>query len=253
MGLLSKKVAIVTGGANGIGAAYVHRLASLGATVIIADLDVATATTTAKAIVDELPGARVEARRVDVTDLDTIEALRDMVRVEYGGLDILVNNAAFYRGKSPMTVEDLDVAEWQRMFQVNVEGVFLMCKVLMPLLKEKKGLIVNQSSSGAFMAAPRSVHYSTSKAAIVAFTRSLAAEVGPDGVRVNAIAPGYTRTEATKETLPGREEAAAQATALRRVGDTSDLTGTLEFLCTDASAWMTGQSLIVDGGTVYAR
>src|ERR1700677_2617429 len=159
MGTLSDKVAVVTGGAGGIGVAYVRRLASLGATVVIAGFDVEKATSTAKARVEAVPGSRVEAQLVDVWDQASVEALRSFVEGALGRLDILVNNAAFYRGKSPKTVEELDADEWNRMFLVNVPGIFLMCKAFLPLLKKGEGIIVNQSSTGAFMPAPRSAHY----------------------------------------------------------------------------------------------
>ena len=126
-------------------------------------------------------------------------------------------------------------------------------RAFIPQLRENKGAIINQSSTGAYLAGATTTHYCVSKAAVVSFTRCLAVELGPDGVRVNAIAPGFTLTDATMENFPDRPETSAQAAALRRNGTPEDLLGALEYLATPASAWMTGQTLVVDGGRVFPQ
>jgi NAD(P)-dependent dehydrogenase (short-subunit alcohol dehydrogenase family) len=249
MAALDGKTALVTGAGGGIGADYAKHLASLGATVLVADIN----ETGAKSVAEEIAEGRGSAigLAVDVTDEESIKTLVTAA-AGYGGLDVLVNNAALYKGMTIAPVEELDPADWRRMMDVNVTGVFLVSKAFIPQLRANGGTIVNQSSTGAFVAGPTTTHYCVSKAAVVSFTRCLAAEVGPD-VRVNAIAPGFTLTEATLGNFPDRPDSSAASSALRRNGTPADLCGALEYLVTDASAWMTGQTMVVDGGRVFPQ
>jgi NAD(P)-dependent dehydrogenase (short-subunit alcohol dehydrogenase family) len=247
MAALNDKTALVTGAAGGIGAEYARHLAALGATVVVADIDEAGAQQVARQI-----GAKALGTAMDVTDEASIDSAVALA-AEQGGLDILVNNAAVYKGVTIAPVEKMPATDFRRMLDVNVTGLFLVSKAFLPQLRESKGVIVNQASTAAYAAGKFVSHYCASKAAVVSFTRSLAAEVGPDGIRVNAIAPGLTTTEATLSNFPGRDEIYAAAAALRRSGTPEDLCGALEFLVSPASAWMTGQTLVVDGGQVFPQ
>ncbi len=250
---LTGKVAIVTGAAQGIGAAYARHLAALGAAVVIADVNTEGGEKTAAALCAD--GFSATFTRTDVADEASVAALVDGAVATYGGVDILVNNAAIYQGVRQNLIEDLEVAYWRRMMDVNVTGVFIASRAVIPAMKARGGgVIVNQASTGAFMNAPTLTHYAVSKAAVVAFTRNLAVEVGPANIRVNAIAPGFTLSEATLANFPESYHAvAAGGSALGRNGTPDDLCGTLEYLVTEASAWMTGQTLVVDGGKVFPR
>jgi len=250
---LDGKVAIVTGAAQGIGAAYAERLAALGAAVVVADLNDEGGSKTAAALTAD--GHAATFIRADVADEASVTNLVAATVDAYGGLDVVVNNAAIYQGIRQAPVEQLDVDYWRRVIDVNVTGTFIVSRAAIPAMKVRGGgVIVNQASTGAFMNAPTLVHYAVSKAAVVAFTRNLATEVGSANIRVNAIAPGFTLSDATLANFPESYHAvAAGGAALGRNGVPEDLCGTLEYLVTDASGWMTGQTLVVDGGKVFPR
>jgi 3-oxoacyl-[acyl-carrier protein] reductase len=251
---LEGRVAVVTGAAQGIGASYARHLAELGATVVVADIDGDGAAGTAKEIRHD--GWRASHHEVDVADSTSVTIMADAVAAEHGRADIVVNNAAIFKGIVQQTVEEMPVDYWRQVIDTNVTSVFMVSQAFLPMLKASPaGVIVNQGSIASFMAAPGMVHYTTSKAAVVAFTRGLATEVGKFGIRVNAIAPGFTETPAAWVNFPdpARHQASAADAALGRVGTPSDLCGALEFLVTEASAWMTGQTLVIDGGRCFLR
>ena len=243
---LDGKVAIVTGGAGGIGAAYCRALASAGASVVIADLDEEGARKGAGAITAD--GLAASTARVDITDVDSVAAMVELARATYGGVDILVNNAALMdMYTAPLASYPLDL--WDRGFRVNVTGALICTQAVVPIMRERGGgKIINQSSSGAFTAAGA---YGVDKLALVGLTVALARELGPDRIHVNAIAPGMVETESAFRILPEdsplREGMKASA-AMRAFGQPDDLCGALLFLASSASDWMTGQTLSLDGG-----
>lgn len=247
-GRLSGRVAIVTGAARGIGEAYAGHLASLGATVIVADLDEAGAIATAKSLGAE--GADVHAATVDIADAAGAQGLADDIVERHGRIDILVNNAAMYQGLQMDIAEDIDLDYWRRMVDVNLSGTFYMCRAVIPQMRrQESGKIVNQSSAAAFLAAPLVTHYCVTKAAVVTLTQCLAKEVGEDNIQVNAIAPGVIGTDATMTSVPEPlRDMFILNSALRRMGSPEDLLGALEFFCTSMSDYVTGQTLLVDGG-----
>ena len=166
-----------------------------------------------------------------------------------GHIDILVNNAALYRGMILAPADELPIEEWQRHLDVNLSGTFYMCRAVMPAMKEQRsGKIVNQSSIGAFIHGANSIHYAVTKAAVLTLTQCLATELGQYNVNVNAIAPGVINTPATMERPRPRSGDLLDSTKINRIGTPDDLRGALEFLCTDASDYMTGQVLVIDGG-----
>jgi NAD(P)-dependent dehydrogenase (short-subunit alcohol dehydrogenase family) len=245
---LDGKVAIVTGAAEGIGATYAGHLASLGAAVYLADIAEQEAKETAARLQSD--GADAIGVRVDITDPDSCAALADQVVAERGQIDILVNNAAFYRGLEMETAEDIPLEVWRRMIDVNISGTYYMCRAVIPQMRRQgSGKIVNQSSIATWMHAPLVLHYSVSKAAAVTMTQCLAAELGEDNINVNAIAPGLINTPATMEGISENlRDMYLMLAKIQRIGTPEDLLGALELLVTPAGDYMTGQVLVVDGG-----
>lgn len=249
-GKLGGKVAIVTGSAQGIGRAYAQHLAELDARVVVADIDDAGAEAAAKELVDA--GREAFGVRVDIADPASTEGLVAGVLDRWGAVDVLVNNAAVYRGLEMTPAEEIDLAYWRRMMDVNINGTYYMCRAVIPQMRRQgHGKIVNQSSIAAYLAAPLASHYVVSKAAVVALTKCLARELGEDGIHVNAIAPGVIGTPATMDAVPEpMRDMLVMNAALHRIGQPDDLLGALEFLCSDMSDYVTGQTLVVDGGVV---
>jgi len=247
---LKDKVAIVTGGARGIGAAFCEGLAEAGAKVVVSD------------VLDGSPVAeRIGERqrsaiyvRADVTSKASVESLvADTVR-EFGTVDILVNNAGLFADLTVKPFLNIDEDEWDRVMTVNVRGTFQCAKAVAPVMMEKKsGRIVNIASGTAFKGTPNFLHYVASKGAVVSMTRSLARELGPYNICVNAIAPGLTMSEAvvTNPDWTGKASAAGiAARAIQREQVPADLISTLVYFCSDASNFVTGQTISVDGGAL---
>jgi 3-oxoacyl-[acyl-carrier protein] reductase len=250
---LKDKVAIVTGAARGLGRAYAEALAREGAAVVAGD--VRDCADTVKAIRDA--GGRALGVGLDVADLASCKAMAAAAMKEFGRVDALVNNAALYANLKGGRFDQLDEAQWDRVMQVNVKGVWNGCRAVVPLMRDQKsGSVINIASLAAVYGLPYALDYSVSKGAVIAMTRSLARELGRDWIRVNAVAPSAVMTEGTKEFFGEKLEKAAQVIAagqsLQRNLDTGDLTGTIVYLVSDASRFVTGQTLMVDGGTVFS-
>lgn len=253
---LAGRAVIVTGGATGIGAAYVTGLAAAGADVVAADLSAvrddgaATAGEAAAA-----GGGRALFSAVDVTDERDLARLVALAQREFGGVDALVNNAAVYGAlgaKRPL--QELTPAEWDRVLTVNVRGTWQAIKAVVPVMSARGGgRVVNISSVVARTGAPGFAHYVASKAAVEGLTRAAARELGGMGITVNAVAPGLVSDEATRSLNgPDYIARAAQTRALPREMRPADLLGTVLWLCSPASAFVTGQTIVVDGGGVFA-
>ncbi len=248
---LKGKVAIVTGGARGIGKAYAIRLAQEGASVVIADvLD-------GNAVQQEIEknGGSAMALKVDVSEERSTMEMAQKTFQRFGRIDILINNAALFvtLGKKPFY--EISAEEWDRVLAVNLKGAFLCCKAVYPYMKkQRKGKIINISSSTFFGGVPFFLHYVASKGGIIALTRALAREVGDDGICVNAVAPGLTVSEAVKGNPMYPEEhlkAVANSRCFKRDEVPEDLTGTIVFLSSDDSDFITGQTILVDGGLEF--
>jgi len=244
---LEGRVAIVTGGARHIGAAYCRRLAEEAAAVVIADiLDGAR-------VAEEIrsKGGRALSLRVDVSnEEDTNRMALETVKA-FGRIDILVNNAAIFINIQRHPFYDITAEEWDRVSAVNIKGPFLCAKAVFPKMKEQRsGKIINISSSTAYWGTPSFLHYVASKAALIGMTRSLAREVGEFGICVNAIAPGLVEHEG--QTAPkALTELQLKARSIKRLQTPEDLLGTLVFLGSSDSDFMTGQTIVVDGGSVF--
>jgi len=244
------KVAIVTGAAHGIGRVYAKRLAAEGAKVVIADLDKEGS----EAVADEIARSGGEAIGVEC-DVANEESVADMVTATvkaYHKIDVLINNAGIMTvvPMSRVGFEQITRAEWDQMMNVNVAGTWIVCKAVVPeMRKNGYGKIVNISSGVVFKGVPTRVHYVASKAAVIGFTRTLAREVGGDNITVNCIAPGGTLSEEdpSADVLELRQKKLGER-AIRRVQVPEDIAGAMAFLASEDSDFITGQTLVVDGG-----
>lgn len=248
---LKDKVAIVTGAAQGIGRAMAEGLASEGASVIIADI--AKADLAAKEMREN--NFKAIGIKVDVaSEADTQRMSAEAIKA-FGRIDILVNNAGIYTSLIPGPFEKITIEEWHRVMDVNVLGMFLCCKAVVgEMRKNKSGRIINISSGTPFKGIPYILHYTTSKGAVIALTRALAKELGPDNILVNAIAPGFTLSDgvlANEIQLKHFREVSAKARTLVRDQHPSDLVGAVKFFAGPDSSFITGQTLVVDGGAYF--
>ena len=230
MGSLDGKVAIVTGAAQGIGAAYARHLATCGATVVLADVDEQLVAQTAEKIAAD--GLNAWGAGVDIADPERCDALVLDVVARSERIDVLVNNAAIYQEVRSTPAEDIPVEVWRRIVDVNINGTYFMSRAVIPHMKAwGSGVIVNQTSGSVFVAPPGMAHYVTTKAAAIPLTQVLARELGPHGIRVNAIAPGLTDTPATHAVASDAViQMSVAGIAMGRLATPEDLCGTLEFL-----------------------
>lgn len=241
---LDNKVVIVTGAAQGIGEAYARAIAEAGATVVVADLSEDKGEAVAASIRDG--GGRATYVRTDVADHDSAAACVAAAVEEYGGLDGLVNNAAIYGDMAFDLLITVDWDYYRRFMSVNMDGALVMTRAAYAAMQARGGgSIVNQSSTAAWL---YSGFYGLAKAGVNGLTQQLAHELGGMGIRVNAIAPGPTDTEATRTQAGDAAKEIVKGLALKRMGQPADMVGACLFLLSDASSWVTGQILAVDGG-----
>jgi NAD(P)-dependent dehydrogenase (short-subunit alcohol dehydrogenase family) len=237
---LAGKVAIVTGGAQGIGRAIADGLAAEGARVVVADLQDCDAH---------------ESLRVDVATEQDVERMCAETMERCGRVDILVNNAGLYASLAMRPFTEIPLAEWRQVMDVNVASMFLACRAVVPAMREQGGgRIVNISSGTPFRGVPFLLHYVTSKGAIVAFTRALAKELGKDDIRVNCVAPGFTMSEGVKahpEVIEKLRDVSIAARTIQRDQVPDDVVGAVAFLCGPGSDFVTGQTIVIDGGQYF--
>ena len=248
---LGGKRVIVTGAAGGLGRAFAEGFAAAGASVVVADIDIAGAEETARLIAAK--GGRALPQAVDVTDLASAERLARVAHEGFGGADVLVNNAAVYAGLQRTSFESISEAEWDRVMSVNVKGTWIMTRAVAPLLRAAGGgAIVNVSSATVMSGSPMWLHYVSSKGAIIAMTRALAREFGPENIRVNCVLPGWVMTERqVKLWLDAEgERQIAERQCLKQKLYPPDIARMVLFLAADDSRMCTSQNYIVDGGWV---
>ena len=245
------RTAIVTGAARGLGRTYAQKLIEAGMNVVAADK--ADVKKTLEAMYG--PGKALGVA-VDVADFKSASAMAERTLNSFGRIDVLINNAALYGGLKGGRAEQIDEEEWDRCMAVNVKGVWNCCRAVIPAMrKQGGGSIINVASLAAVYGLPFALHYSASKAAVIGITRALARELGRDSIRVNAVAPAAVLTEGTKEFFGAKHEKAMErireGQALKRNLETEDLAGTVLYLAGDASKFVTGQTIMVDGGTHF--
>ncbi|MEM5468082.1 glucose 1-dehydrogenase [Celeribacter marinus] len=249
LGLNEKRV-LVTGAAGGLGRAFAEGFAAAGARVIAADLNEEGVQETVRFINEA--GGQAHGAKVDVTNAQSCAALAEFVQNKLGGLDVLINNAAIYAGLERKNFTDIDENVWDKVMSVNVKGVWQMTRAVTPLLKTAgAGAIVNVASATVFSGSPQWMHYVASKGAVIAMTRSLARELGDDNIRANVIAPGFTLTEASLDLIEDAENYGVTRGALKRSADAKDMVGSAIYLASDLASFVTGQTLIVDGGRQF--
>lgn len=243
--MLEGKVAVVTGASRGIGREVALTLAGYGAAVIV---NYCGSKEKAEAVVEEIiaAGGTAKAYQGDVSDFDIAKEMMASVKKEFGSIDILVNNAGITKDNLILKMSE---EEFDKVIEVNLKGAFNCMKhVSRIMLRQKYGHIINMSSVSGVMGNPGQVNYCASKAGIIGMTKSLARELGSRGITVNAIAPGYIQTEMT-EVLPEEvKESILSTVPLKRMGQTKDIAETVAFLASDKAAYITGQTISVDGG-----
>ena len=244
LGLNGKRV-VVTGAGGGLGRAFALAFAKAGARVMAADVNADGAAETAA-----LAGPSALSMRLDVTLAADCAALATRLSDDWGGVDVLVNNAALYGGLERRPFEDIDEDIWDRVMAVNVKGVWNMSRHLAPLMPAG-GSIVNVASATVFSGSPQWMHYVASKGAVIAMSRTMAKELGGREVRVNVLAPGFTMTEASLGLIENARSYGVDRAALKRPAETEDIVGGALFLASPLSSYMTGQTLIIDGGRQF--
>ena len=241
---------VITGAAGGLGRSFAQAFANAGARVVIADINAAGLTDTEQLL--RKTGTDVLAVEVDVTSAKSCQALAAEVQTRLGGVDTLVNNAALYGGleRKPFTEIDEDV--WDDVMSINVKGLWLMTRAVTPLMQaNNSGSIINVASATVFSGSSQWMHYVASKGAVIAMTRVMATELGANNIRANALAPGFTLTEASHELIENAENYGVSRAPLGRNAQPDDITGSALYLASELSGFMTGQTLVIDGGKEF--
>ena len=241
---------VITGAAGGLGRAFTLAFAAAGARVLATDVNATGLRETAE--LSARSGQPVEAVIVDVTSQSSLASMTAIAEQRWGGIDTLVNNAAIYAALTRMPFEEISEAEWDSVMAVNVKGVWMATKAVAPLMKRQRaGAIVNVSSATVMSGSTLWLHYVTSKGALIAMTRALARELGDRGIRVNAIAPGFTLTEASLSLVENAAEYGVAKGALKRAATTEDMVGAALFLASSGASFISGQTIVIDGGRQF--
>ncbi|MBS1673936.1 MAG: SDR family oxidoreductase [Actinobacteria bacterium] len=245
----SIRTVVITGAGGGLGAAFAHAFAAAGDRVVIADIDGEAASRVAAEITAtaEVPALAV---RVDVTDRASAEALAAAAVAAGGSIDVLVNNAAIYAAVTRSPFEDIDEGEWDRVMAVNLKGPWQVTRAVSPHLSDD-ARVINISSATVFSGSAQWAHYVASKAGVIGLTRVLAKELGARGITVNTVAPGFTLTEASHGLIENAESYGVDRGAIRRPIAPDDIVGTVQYLASPAAAFVTGQTVVVDGGRQF--
>jgi NAD(P)-dependent dehydrogenase (short-subunit alcohol dehydrogenase family) len=246
--VLDGRLVVVTGAGRGLGLAIAEAAGAAGAEIVVAERDTELAASATKSLLD----SGIVAHRIDtdVADPISVDALARAV-ADLGPVHGLVNNAALANGVGGLPFYDIEVEAWDRLMTVNARGPWLVTRALWPHLSKPGASIVNLASDAALYGSPRLAHYITSKGAVMGLTRAMARDAGPEGVTVNAVAPGLTLGEAAESIPQERHELYRINRALTRPQEACDLTGAVVFLLSDAASYITGQTLVIDGGFIF--
>jgi NAD(P)-dependent dehydrogenase (short-subunit alcohol dehydrogenase family) len=245
---LSGKTAIITGAAGGLGRAFALGFASRGANVVVADMNEAGSAETVALI--EAAGGKAIAVKTNVTDKASCEAVADAAIATFGSLDVLVNNAAIYATIERANFWEIDPNEWDKVMAVNVKGAWLSSGAAYTRMSDG-GSIINIASATVFSGSPLWMHYVASKGAVIGMTRVMAREAGAKNITVNAIAPGFTLTEASLSIMDDAASYGVSSRSIKRASEPDDMVGTAVFLASDDASYITGQTIIVDGGKQF--
>lgn len=250
MGNLDGRVVIVTGGSRGIGRAYSLGLAGEGATVVVADI------LDGRPVADEImeSGGQATAVQTDITNEGSTRAMAGAAADQFGRIDVLVNNAAYYTTLKHGRFDEIDVEEWDKAFAINVRGSWLCARAVYPYMRDRGyGKIINVSSMTVWDGTAGFPHYVSTKAAVVGLTRALAREMGDDGIAVNCVTPDYTPHDATyvAKHASGVDDILTPRRCFKRTQVPEDMVGTVVYLASSLSDFVTGQNLLVNGGRVF--
>jgi NAD(P)-dependent dehydrogenase (short-subunit alcohol dehydrogenase family) len=248
---MTGRTVIITGAGGGLGRAFALGFARTGARVVAADLDGEAAQATCAAVAEAVPRAQAVPVVADVCDEASTVAMARAALDAFGTIDALINNAAVYAGLARRPFDEIEVADWDRVMAVNLRGPWLCAKACAAALRDGGGAIVNVASATVMSGSPLWAHYVASKSALIGLSRVMARELGDDGVRVNALAPGFTLTAASRELIEDAETYGVGRAAIKRSLQPDDIVGTAVFLASEASAMITGQTLVVDGGRQF--
>ena len=246
---LQGKVVVITGAAGGLGREFALGFAAEGADIVAADVNEAGLAETVRLVTET--GRSAIAVRVDVTNRESTDALAKEAIDRFGKIDVLVNNAAIYATLKRAKFTEIDPDEWDRVMNVNVKGAWQCSASIYPRMSQPGGRIVNVASATVFSGSPLWMHYVASKSAVIGMTRVMAKEVGPSGVTVNAIAPGFTLTDASLSLIEDAENYGVDRGALKRASQPEDIVGTAIFLASAKADFITGQTIVVDGGKQF--
>lgn len=248
---LSRRVAIITGAGQGIGRVFANAFAEAGAVAVIAERNADKAAHVSAEIMKA--GGKALAVETDVADPASVKEMVEVVENEYGRIDILINNAGIFSTLEMRPFDQIPLKEWEQVLRVNVTGVFLCARAVLPAMRRAKwGRIVNMGSGAVSLGRPNYLHYITSKSALIGMSRSMARELGPDNITVNTILPGATFTEIERKTVsPEQKQKIIGMQCVPRAETPDDLVGAVLFLASEGSAFVTGQSINVDGGATH--
>jgi len=245
------RVVIITGAGQGIGRVFAHSFSEVGAVPVIADINGESA----QRVADEIAAAKGNALVIptDVGDPDSVQDMVNLVLTELGRIDVLINNAAIFTTLEMRTFDQIPLEEWDRVLRINITGAFLCSRAVVPAMRRARwGRIIHMASAAVNMGRPGYLHYIASKAALEGMARSMARELGADGITVNAILPGATFTEIPRKTVtPEQKESIIAAQCIPRAETPQDLVGTALFLASESSGFLTGQGITVDGGCTH--
>ncbi|WP_460801968.1 SDR family NAD(P)-dependent oxidoreductase [Microbacterium sp. GXF6406] len=242
------RTVVITGAGGGLGAAFARAFAAAGDRVVVADIDGDAAARVAASLTDA--GGQALAVRVDVTDRASTDALASAAAEGGASVDVLINNAAIYAAVTRSPFEEIDEGEWDRVMAVNLKGPWQVARALSPHLADD-GRVINISSATVYSGSAQWAHYVASKAGVIGLTRVLAKELGARGITVNAVAPGFTLTEASHGLIENAETYGVDRGSIRRPIDPDDIVGTVQYLASPAAAFVTGQTVVVDGGRQF--